>query len=334
MRHKILLYNVIRPLVIMLFLIACAVGGSVGSQALTHNINQDIAEQQATKAHFYRVIAGEESDGGPTVDNQLATDLRNATDLRDFRGHSNTYGGIADAIGEDPFVSEGCQECGALTPEFRTNVEQVKNGQLDRVLAREVHTVDTSGFSATPFGLSVPTAAGLAWFFGGPLALALGHRRAMADRQNDYDVRQFGDLNWNLNGKADGHKITLVMLAPGFFVPYFAWRAARRRKFHQRVAECYASEMALVREIDRDIERLRGHGHDPKVMALREGRDDLVDEIESLTRSSDSAVDDLVSSSTDRLDYIKASLKGRKEFAAELQPGISTNVVPEVRERR
>lgn len=335
MRHRTLLHYVIRPLVIMLFLLACAVGGNVGSQALTHNMNQEVAEQYATRAHFYRVVAGEEDAGAPTVDNQFAQDLRNSQDLRDFRGSSNTYGGISNALGEDPFVSEGCEECGALTVEFRTNVEQAKSGKLDAVLRREIHAVDTEGFTVTPWGLSVPAAAGMLWLFGGPLALALGHRRAMRHAStNDYDVRQFADLNWNLNGKEDGYKLTLMMLAPGFFVPYGAWRAINRRKFHQRVADSYASEMALVREIDRDIERLRGHGDDPKVKALCEGRDALVREIESLTRSSDSSgVDALVADSTDRLDYIKASLQGRKEFLAELEPNISTNVLPKVRER-
>ena len=318
MRHSILLSHVGRVVAVLLLLVALATGGSAVAQAANHYQNQDAAEQYANRAHFYRVLSGEES-GSATVENQLARDLRATDNLNDFRGHSNSYGGIADAIGEDPFVSEGCEECGALRPEFREKVEQAKDGNVEQLISRDIPALDTSGFHFTPFGLSVGAAVGGLWMIGGPLALAVGHRRALHDRR--YDVRQFADLNWNLNGKADGHKLTLIMLAPGFFIPYGIWRALNRRRFQKRVAECFSSEMQMVHEIDQVLDKISlRHGDHPKVEALQAGRDELVQEIESLTRAQSSgSVDDLIASQTERLEFIKGSLESRKEFAKELE---------------
>lgn len=89
---------------------------------------------------FWSLVEG----GGvnsPSPENRLARDLADrlgpddpdATELPeeiiDFRGTSNAYGGVTEAIGVDPFSGAGCDECGPLSDDSLNALLLIKQGR-------------------------------------------------------------------------------------------------------------------------------------------------------------------------------------------------------------
>lgn len=331
-RHRLLLRFQAKVLKIVApFVIAavCFAGGiQYGDQ---RQVQQEIVEAQQ-RSHFWRVIAGTEPAGAPTVDNRLAKDIKDrlgpidsgATELPEainrFRGNSNSYGGITDAIGTDPFDEAGlsCVECGPLDGDTKTKLLLIKQGNVEDVIASET-PAQPGGYTLTPFGWSGLKTGLVIWLTGGPLVLLAAHRWAYTTH-NQYTIRRFGDLEWSLNGECDATKLTTIALAPSWFIPYLAWRAATNRRFERRVRSEYGGQMAIVDEVDRVLDRISlKSGDDPRVQALQQSRDTLVAELKSLTRAqADGSIEDLLERTCANLDDAKSVLKSRNEALADI----------------
>lgn len=361
MKHSLLLTVQVK-IIAVLFAFLSVVGIATASiQLVQHHDHRRATATAEARSHFWKVVAGVEQPNAATVDNTLAQDLhdrlgpstvvgdpnsfnRISQRIEDFRGNSNEYGGITDAIGYDPFADETlpCKECGPLDARTIHNLLLIQQGNLKVVLAKDVpHYSDKYKF--TPFGVGVLPVAVLAWFIGGPITLAAAHQRLMglsrAEKVHDYDIRQFSDLSWSLNGDHDGTKLALMALSPSFFLPFTVWRAANKRRFEKKVCAAYPSEMAMVQDIDRVLARVSlRHGDNPKIQALQHARETLVDEIQSLTRSSDQqSVDALVARTEQKLKDVEQSLQDRQDARAELaasDPTVSQNVLPQPKTRK
>lgn len=111
----------------------------------THQHSDEVAHHEAY-SQFLLTVAGEDSSTLPLVGNKLAVTLRerlgprdpNATDLPEgithLRGSSNEYGGVAAEIGENPFESRGCGECGPLDSRARGHLLAIKRGEVYAVI--------------------------------------------------------------------------------------------------------------------------------------------------------------------------------------------------------
>jgi hypothetical protein len=119
------------------------IGASIMSGVLQLNDRTAVTRHEQVaenRIHFWRVIAGQETASSPTVDNQLANDLKVALEkdqLAEFRGTSNQYGGISEALGSDPFAGESCKECGPLSGEMLVDLITIRNGDVDKLVASE-----------------------------------------------------------------------------------------------------------------------------------------------------------------------------------------------------
>lgn len=309
--------------VAVLFAVLAAAGTAAGTaQAIDHHTTRNEIAAAGNRAHFWRVIAGEEAPNAPTVDNALAKDLkerlgpidRNASELPDeikeFRGSSNTYGGITDAIGTDPFDSQGapCLECGPLDAETQRNLLEIKRGHVNDVLRRDTPLLDET-YTLTPWGLSGVETAGLIWVVGGPLTLVYALKRTRAK-----------GLDWRLDGNDPAAKALIQFIALPAFAVHRPVHAIRRRRFLKRVRECYPEHTALLAEVDHMLDRasLR-YGDEQRVIAVQAARDELQQQLESLTRSREAGdLDVLVENMESRLVDIKQSLEIRKEVLKEL----------------
>lgn len=360
-RHQLLLAMQTK-IAALLFAVLTVVGTVAGgTQAIQHHQHQQAVATAQARAHFWKVVAGTEQPTSATVDNTLASDLharmgpsviiddpnsfnRLSQRVEDFRGDSNSYGGITDAIGYDPFADESlpCKECGPLDAQTKHNLLLIQQGNLKVVLAKDIPHF-SSKYTLTPGGMGVIPFAGLVWLMGGPLTLAAAHRRLMfkdrmnQDRSLKYGIRQFADLSWSMNGENDGAKLALMAMSPSFFIPFTAWRAANKRRFEKKMRNSYGSEMDMVRAVDNTLAKVSlRHGDDPKVQALQKTRETLVDEIQSLTRSSqDGSMDALVARTERQLKDIQESLAVRKDSLeeAQAQSPIFGNALPETRPR-
>jgi hypothetical protein len=116
------------------------------------------------RSHFWRVVAGQDEDSAPTVDNKLAYDLRNVINgnsgkitVNTFTGDSNSYGGVTDALGVSPFDNSCGNECGHLTPYMKASLNEVKGGQLQSVIGNDTvkkpHSSRGTAFMAFLFWL-------------------------------------------------------------------------------------------------------------------------------------------------------------------------------------
>lgn len=145
--------------VVLAVVLFCTAGAGVWQAAIGHPAAQQRNERLSAEVHFWNAVAGESSTDAPTVENQLASDLANvpANKLASFRGDSNRYGGITDAIGYDPFNGAGlnCVECGPLKSSVLRDVKLAKAGGLATVLAEVKAPVDGQGYTLTPFRVSV-----------------------------------------------------------------------------------------------------------------------------------------------------------------------------------
>jgi hypothetical protein len=117
--------------------LAWAVFAFGANQAKDSNY-RDKLDAAKTQQVFWRVVAGREQGNESGVLNKLANDLRAtpASELVDFRGDSNRYGGITEALGYDPFNGPNCQECGPLDDAVVADAIEIKKGGLQAVVAR------------------------------------------------------------------------------------------------------------------------------------------------------------------------------------------------------
>lgn len=129
-------------------------GISAGLGAGSQRRYEDELAVSQERAHFWRVVAGQESAGrGPSE--KLAHDLRLALqkgtddeqELRSFRGNSTAYGGITSEMGFDPFAGENCNECGPLKESFLEDALAVADGDIDGVLESEKPDEPSDGFA-------------------------------------------------------------------------------------------------------------------------------------------------------------------------------------------
>jgi hypothetical protein len=122
-------------ILLALWLIIASIGAAVHS---SHFHKREIDADH--RAHFYRVIGGEEDGSALTVENKLALDVKRAIAqhrLNRFRGDSNAYGGVTDALGVDPFDGSCGDECGFLTPSMKSNVLRAASGDADAVVSSD-----------------------------------------------------------------------------------------------------------------------------------------------------------------------------------------------------
>lgn len=326
-KHSLLARAQAKVAGVLLAIILGLTGAAGISQAVSHDRHETAVEVVEERAHFYRVIGGEESASSPTVDNTLAAELRdrlgpvntNATELPaaidNFRGDSNAYGGITDAIQMDPFDETGlsCFECGPLSAEFKDKLLEIKKGNVEQVIHSELPTPEsTPGYTFTPGGISTASYVGLLWLVGGPLTLLLAHRR-LKDR-SDY-VRHFGDLSWTFDTNAE---LALTAMSPSFLIPYLALRRANRRRFERQVRERYPDPMRWVDEVDHMIERIPPRELDnPEVLQLQAHRDELVAELSSLTRAKGATFAHQLGDMNARLKDVQYWLTIRQELMDE-----------------
>lgn len=134
------LYRLVRlyiaaTIVLIVFLVAGTVVNSVYSSGYSHD--QQVA---ATRAHFWLVVGGQDQGDQPTAADRLAKDLHELprSQIRSFRGNSNTYGGVSIDLGEDPFTGFCGHECGPLTNEMVAKTRDARSGRASRVIASEV----------------------------------------------------------------------------------------------------------------------------------------------------------------------------------------------------
>lgn len=312
---KRILLNTHRLVAAFAVLIVLAVT-TVSAVIQTASQNQATAAQEAAEneAFFWRVVAGEDS-GGPTVDVQLARDLRglSASEVQAFQGNSNRYGGITDAIGYDPFDETGlnCFECGPLDPYTKDNLALIRAGQLDQVLAGTEVPAPEEGLTLTPFGMSMVSYLLILWIIGGPITLAIAHYSAKFTNERYAAVRRFDDL-WGEDESVDRGQ---VLLAPSFFLPYLAYRSLTHRRFQERVRDAFPDQMQAIDHFDRALERAPVDAGTWQL--LREKRNDAVRELESQTRSgegTDDEVNALMRQILDVQGYLEARLEAKKEL--------------------
>lgn len=296
------------------------VGGSATVQAINHSHAQEQSEVSEKEAHFWRIVAGEASGSTPTVDVLLARDLRglNAVQVNEFRGNSNRYGGVTDAIGFDPFDETGldCFECGPLDQDTKNNLGLIRSGQLEDVLATTVVEKPDEGFSLTPFGLGIPTTVIFLWMVGGPLTLAAAHYSARYFSPSTYPARRFSDA-WQMDSMVDRSEhrtiYTLVMLAPSFFIPYGAWLITSQKRLGEQVREKFPDHMMFIDDLDRTLDRLPESFEKEQVRSLRNS---VMLELESQTRGfgSDRELDSLLSRLTDVQEHLALRTRALKEL--------------------
>ncbi len=331
-RHPVLLRFQMKVLGIAFAAILALTGVGWYQQQSAVQTQQQAAAEADVRADFYRIIAGQESPGDSGVKTRLAEDLRellgetnpSATSLpktvEDFDiATSNRYRGISDELGVDPFASAStCTECGQLSAEFKAKLLQIKKGQVEALISSEAVTVDTS-LHLTPFGVSGLSELGLIWLLGGPLSLALAHRWANA-RENDYQLRRFGDLDWKLDGTCDGTKMTLMALSPSFFAPYLIWRKHQRREFEKQVEEKFPTETEILKSVQRMLDRLGlGSGDSRAHLEAEELVRYLRRELESRTRAGEDArLDAHYQRIVSELEQVGDALQSRDVSMAEL----------------
>lgn len=134
----------------------CVLIVSIGVQAVNHANNEKIAQQRTAEVTFWLVVSGKADGNAPTVENQLALDLRPVAGddeaMVNFIGDANSYGGITDAIGYSPFYANNCDECGHLTTEFQRKLELVADGKVNKVIGEIDTDVDTEGYDLSFVG--------------------------------------------------------------------------------------------------------------------------------------------------------------------------------------
>lgn len=282
--------NLRRTIESVILATALTLVGSVAVQAAHNDNERDNADRAASQAHFWRAVAGDVSTDAPTVENQFAEDLAalSNTELREFRGTSNRYGGLVDQIGFDPFDERGlnCFECGPLDQRTLTNIKLVRSGQL-RVVLATVHVDTDNDYTLTPFGWPV-------WWTVIVYYLLVGHGSYLLVGLFTQPRVRPNDDRWEPNR-------TMNFVAP------FLWAAkvwevrGERERIRSGVAEKFPDLMALVDSVDRELEAMP-EGDEKR--SLVEARDAVFDELRRQTRQSERGRDN------DRLKELFVDLQG------------------------
>jgi hypothetical protein len=314
MKHILLRYQ--RGVVGAVAAVLLAVTSVVGVAQILDQ-NEATSEQKAAQneTQFWRVVAGEAGDTSPTVDVLLARDLRSlsASDVEQFRGDSNRYGGITDAIGYDPFDETGlnCFECGPLDPYTKRNLTLIRQGNIDQVVAAlEVEGPD-EGLTLTPGGVSFLSYFAALWIVGGPFTLLAAHWLAKFTNERYAALRRFGDLFI----EDDGPSREMVLYAPTFWGPYEIYRRSTKQRFQDRVRDTFPLQMEELDRFDRALERAPV---DPDTWTLLQSRrNEVMRELESQTRSgegTDDSVNALMSQIATVQEYLEARTEAKKEL--------------------
>jgi hypothetical protein len=149
----------------------------IGHTAATANYKHDLQDANA-RVRLYAAAEGR-SLSEPSVERKLGADVyayakAHSGHLDGFRADTNSYGGITDAIGEDPFDGINCSECGPLKPEWQERLESATQGKAN--LPNLIDRPTKPGNPARSVGVLL-----LLWAFVLPLLLVgsriLDHRR-------------------------------------------------------------------------------------------------------------------------------------------------------------
>lgn len=271
---------------------------SGGAQAfIEHPHAEAQVERVATERHFWNAIAGNESVSAASVENQLAMDLAATDDLSSFRGDSNRYGGITDAIGFDPFDGTGqnCSECGPLKSDVREQVELAKSGKVSQVLASVDASPDTSSVSLTPFGVGFVTYAFALWVLIGYssylLALMITKEKAQADLRS-----------W--------------LSAPLVALSVYLRQRNERNEIRERVSSVFPDAYATIDRVDKFLRELPDN---ESTRALRLKRNEVEAELRRQSTANHSDRDEeALRVMTDSLQQVSDAIETRNTVWASL----------------
>lgn len=276
--------------------------GKALDQVVQHGERESLVASAARQEQFWTEVAG--PTARQSVGARFARDIRElrGSQVDTFRGNSNTYGGVVDEIGFDPFDRTGlnCDECGPLSGDTRTRLASVQGGGLSSVLT-DIHVDPLVGYEFTPFGWPVLSVLTLTWVLGGPPTLAVAHLKLRTTRPSAY-VRNFGDIQWE---RLRPEGVCLVFLNPVVLSAFMLNRRLARARFRDRVREAFPEHMAVLDEVN---ERLHHLDLSPGLQGeLEAERDAVLAELESHTRAGLTREDPLVD------HYLLSSLKGVRE---------------------
>lgn len=273
---------------------------------------QDAAQDEA---QFWQVVAGEANSASPTVDVLLARDLRDlsASDVNQFRGDSNRYGGITDAIGYDPFDETGlnCFECGPLDPYTKANLALIARGGIDQVVDSLQVEAPDEGLTLTPGGVGSLGYLFALWMIGGPFTLLAAHWAAKFTNERYAALRKFGDLFT----EDDTPPREMVLYAPSFWLPYSLYRISTAQRFQDKVRDTFPLQMEELERFDRALDHAPVDADTWALLQTK--RNDVMRELESQTRSgqgTDDSVNALMSQITTVKEYLDARTEAKKEL--------------------
>lgn len=259
----------------------------------SYEVNKDRQSQQIT---FYRIAGGEISGSGTGPDLTLARDLdewvEEGRDIQDFRGNSNRYGGVSDALGFDPFDSSGlgCFECGPLNDEAIAEINSVR--ETGETLIEPLQPPKQGSWWAMAAGV---------WLIGGPLSL--------------YAVSSgFSNAYFQFSNILSTNKIPLatkVMTGPLYLLVEVPYRIRKRRHEHS-LRSAFPEQMQTLDEVDGALALLKGD-NTPGTEVLESMRHEVVLELErqaSSTKTSEQDLDDLM----EKLDQTRSWLQHRHEY--------------------
>lgn len=138
-------------------------------------------EQTARVNEFWLEVAGENPIDGNEASDQLAkrlslvmSDIDNADEINreTFSAPPKVYRGVSEKLGFNPFVSEGCSECGDLTEFMVNSLRTLKVAGPEALQVETVVPVDDSGLALT--GLPFLVELILVWQLAGGVGLIWG----------------------------------------------------------------------------------------------------------------------------------------------------------------
>lgn len=290
----------LRVVALLVAVLFAAWGVAALTQVSAHHHNRALNKQNATQQHFWRAVAGVDSTDAATVDNLLASDLRDlqGAEIAGFRGNSNRYGGITDAIGRDPFdgTGQGCVECGPLTADVQKNLRSIHDGHLLGVLAATNVERDTSGFRLTPGGIPFWLAA-LVWY------LTLGPTTYL--------------IACRIRGERPTPDAHLLVASPPWWAFLHLRAAAAQGEEEDGLRVAFPDQVAALERVD---EAIASMPRSPDRILLEQERDQVRAELSIQVRQAQSARDaDTLRALTEQLEDTRAFLKARAEAKKTLQ---------------
>jgi hypothetical protein len=262
------------------------------------------------------------------IDQQFAVDLRDYVGpvepgakqlpavVNDFRGTTNKYGGITRELGFNPFDSSGstCTECGPLTTVVKAKLLLIKQGHVEQLIADE--TPADPG-SVQLFALDHPVVTIiLLWLVGGVILL-WGSYLLLPARNRP----RLLTLSWDLDGPARQDKITIMFMAPAWFL--YAYPASKRReeRIQQQIEEIAPEVIETFATIDQMLDDLPVEDRDnPEIKALLDTRRRLAIQLRNQVVKEDTGHVDpalLVSQLSAQLSAAEQILQERKKAVDE-----------------